>query len=95
MRWRDVHQLDPRRTYWAPMVVAPQRNWKGAPGCRRGARYLLDTDDCHPTRDNVALFGERRECLEWMMAHRLDIREAAPGAEVRAVNLAKWMLGLE
>lgn len=95
MRWRDVHQLDPRHIYWAPMVVAPHRDWAGAPGCRRGARYLLDADDCHPTRENVALFAERKECLEWMMSHRLAIRTAAPEAEVRVVNLAKWMLGLE
>ena len=95
MRRPELDRLDPRCTYWVPAVVAPVRDWSAAPGCRRGARYLLDPDDCRPTRENVALFSERGECLEWMMARRVQIRAALPGAEVRPVSLARWMLGMD
>jgi hypothetical protein len=29
------------------------------------------------------------------MAHRRELREGLPGAEVRPVNLARWLLGLD
>ena len=43
----------------------------------------------------LLVIAERGECLEWMMARRLDISRAAPGAEVRPVSLARWMLGMD
>jgi hypothetical protein len=29
------------------------------------------------------------------MAHRADLTRSLPGAQVRPVNLARWMLGLD
>ncbi|MCW3796534.1 hypothetical protein OMW55_01755 [Sphingomonas sp. BN140010] len=87
--------LDCRRAWWAPAVIAPERNWSGAPGCRRGARFLLDPATCRVSSQQQRPFESRGECLQWIMAHRRQLREGLPGAEVRPVNLARWLLGLE
>jgi hypothetical protein len=42
MRAAEVDTLDAARTWWVPAVRAPRRDWAGAPGCRRGARFLID-----------------------------------------------------
>ena len=76
-------------------MTAPARNWEGAPGCRRGARFLVDGDTLRPTRDHAVPFGTRCECLEWIMVHRSELTRTLPGAQVRPVSLARWMLGLE
>jgi len=95
MQQPDFGNLDPRRTWWVPAVVAPERDWAGAPGCRRGARFLVDADSLRPTRDHYPAFESRSNCLEWIMAHRSGIVRSLPGAQVKPANLARWMLGLE
>lgn len=95
MQRPDFGNLDPRRTWWVPAVVAPERDWAGAPGCRRGARFLVDADSLRPTRNHYPAFESRCTCLEWIMAHRSGIVRSLPGAQVKPVNLARWMLGLE
>ena len=95
MQRQPVDQLDATRTYWAPAVVAPRRDWAGSPGCRKGARFLVDADRCRATREQVPLFDSKGECLEWMMLHRGELAQSLPGARVAPVNLARWMLGLD
>jgi hypothetical protein len=90
----DLASLHPGRCYWVPAVSAPVRNWAGAPGCRRGARFLLDQAG-HPARRGFPAFESRAECLRWIMAHRLDISDHAPDAPVTAARLDAWMLGLD
>ncbi len=95
MRRADVERLDPRRTYWVPSVVAPCRNWAGAPGCRTGARFLVDRHTLRADREHFAAFGSKLSCLRWIMQHRCELHRALPGAPVRAVALDRWLLGLE
>ncbi|MEA3041265.1 MAG: hypothetical protein QOC65_754 [Sphingomonadales bacterium] len=90
----DVDQLDPTRTYWVPAVVSPRRDWEGAPGCRRGARFMVDTKTLRPTRDEFNSFDSRAQCLRWIMAHRAELARNAPGASVVPVDLAQWIVGL-
>jgi hypothetical protein len=87
-------QLDSKRPYWVPSVVAPYRDWSGMPGCRRGARFLIDKDHVRPSRSDYPTFETRAECLRWIMQHRVELGRNAPGAEVVPVELARWMLGL-
>ena len=94
MRKADVDALDGAKTYWVPAVRAPMRDWPGAPGCRRGARFLIDEESRRPARDNYPLFESRGDCLHWIMTHRFELVRNAPGAQVAPVNLARWLLGL-
>ncbi len=94
MQAADVDLLDGARIYWVPAVRAPMRDWTGAPGCRRGARFLIDEASLRPARDNYPLFESRGECLRWIMAHRTELVRTAPDAEVAPVDLARWLLGL-
>ena len=86
--------LDPTRPHWVPAVVAPVRDWSGKPGCRRGARYLISARELRPATSDYPAFDSRAECLRWIMAHRAELERNAPGAPVKAVDLASWMLGL-
>ena len=86
--------LDPTRPYWVPAVVAPARDWQGMPGCRRGARFLISARDLRPAHEDYPAFATRAECLRWIMVHRTDLAHNAPGAPVKPVELAQWMLGL-
>ena len=95
MRRRDVDLLDSKRTYWVPALVAPERDWAAAPGCRRGARFMVERHSLRPTREEFAAFGSRPACLRWIMRHRLELNRALPGASIRAVALDRWLLGLE
>ena len=95
MRCRDVDRLNPARTYWIPAVVAPQRDWPAAPGCRRGARFIVERHSLRPSRDQFAAFGSQLSCLRWIMRHRLELNRALPGARIRAVALDRWLLGLD
>lgn len=95
MHMSDVETLDGTRTWWVPAVVAPARDWAGVPGCRRGARFLIDERSCRPARDNYPLFESRSECLQWILAHRFELVRTAPGATVAPANLARWLLGLD
>ena len=94
MNHADVEALDASKTWWVPSVTAPTRNWPGAPGCRRGARFLIDEASCRPARDNYPAFESRALCLEWIMAHRSELARTAPGAAVAPADLARWLLGL-
>jgi hypothetical protein len=95
MHRHDVDRLDSRRTYWIPAVVAPDRNWAGAPGCRRGARFIVDRQTLRATRDEFAAFGSQLSCLRWIMRNRVQLNRRLPGARIRAVPLDRWLLGLE
>ena len=95
MHRSDVDRLDTRRKYWVPAVVAPHRDWAGAPGCRGGARFLVDRHSLRPSRDEFAAFHSQLSCLKWIMRNRALLNRRLPGAPVRAVALDRWLLGLE
>ena len=95
MRRCEVDRLDPGRSYWVPAVASPHRDWAGAPGCRKGARFLVDSQTLRASRDEFEPFGSQLECLTWIMRHRADLNRAMPEAVIRAVPLDRWLLGLE
>ncbi|HEY0411751.1 MAG TPA: hypothetical protein VGD66_01250 [Allosphingosinicella sp.] len=95
MHRRDVDQLDSSRQYWVPAVVAPQRDWAGAPGCRRGGRFLVDSRTFRPTRDDFVTFESEQSCLGWIMRHRAILNSTLAGVRIRAVPLDRWLLGLD
>ncbi|MDB5694247.1 MAG: hypothetical protein JWO81_3310 [Alphaproteobacteria bacterium] len=91
----EVEGLDATRTYWVPAVVSPHRDWAGAPGCRRGARFLVDRRTFRPSRERFETFDSRLSCLRWIMRCRTRLNRALPGARIRAVPLDLWLLGLD
>ena len=95
MHRNEVQGLDPTHIWWMPAVVSPERDWAGAPGCRRGARFLVDLETLRASRDEFGAFDSRLDCLDWIMRHRVDLNRSLPGAAVRAVPLDRWLLGLE
>ena len=95
MRRSEIDGLDPRRQYWVPTVVAPQRNWAGAPGCRRGARFLVDRRTFRPSRDEFEPFDSEFACLGWIMRHRSQLNRTLCGVRIKAVPLDRWLLGLD
>lgn len=95
MRRCEVEALDPGRTYWVPAVVAPRRNWPGAPGCRSGARFLVDRHSFRPTRDDFEPFDSEFACLGWILRHRGQLNRNLCGVRIRAVPLDRWLLGLD
>lgn len=95
MNRRDIDRLDPTRTYWVPAVVSPQRDWAGAPACRKGARFMVSAQTFHAGCDDFETFDSELSCLKWIMRHRFQLNQALPGARVRAVRLDHWLLGLE
>lgn len=95
MHRRDVDQLDPNQPYWVPAVVSPQRNWVGAPGCRKGARYIVNCLTLRASRDEFEPFDSELSCLRWIMHNRMHLNRLLPGARIRAVPLNRWMLGLD
>jgi hypothetical protein len=95
MRRCDVESLESNRTWWVPALVAPERDWPAAPGCRRGARYMVERRSFRVTRDEFDAFESRLGCLDWIMRHRAELVRALPGASVRPVALDRWLLGLD
>ena len=95
MRRSEIGLLDSTRTYWAVSVISPVRDWAGAPGCRRGARFLVDGHSFRPSRDEFETFDSRLDCLSWILSHRAELNRGLSGASVRAVPLDRWLLGLE
>jgi len=95
MRLRNVDGLDPRQGYWIPAVVSPQRDWPGAPGCRRGARYVVNVETLGASRDEFEPFDSKLSCLSWIMHHRAELNASLPGASIHAVRLDRWLLGME
>ena len=94
MNRSEIGRLDPRQCWWVVSVVSPERDWAGAPGCRRGARFLVDRQ-AHASRAEFEPFDSQAGCLRWIMAHRAELNRALPGARIRAVALDRWLLGLE
>jgi hypothetical protein len=94
MNHAEVESLNAGRTWWVPAVRAPRRDWPGMPGCRSGARFLIDEESCRPARGNYPVFESRGECLQWIMGHRMELTRTAPGAAVTPVRLDEWLLGL-
>ena len=90
----EVDGLDSTRTYWVPALVSPVRNWPGAPGCRKGARFLVDGRTFRLTRDDFETFDSEFACLGWIAHHRGRLNRAFHGAAIRAVPLDRWLLGL-
>ena len=95
MHRREVDHLEATRTYWVPVVVSPERDWAGAPGCRRGARYLVNGETLRASRDEFNPFDTKLGCLDWIMHHRAELNRTLPGAAIRAVPLDRWLLGLD
>jgi hypothetical protein len=95
MQRKEVEQLDSARTWWVPAVVSPQRDWPGAPGCRRGARYLVDPLTLCSTRDGFEPFPSELTCLHWIVKNRSSLSRTLPGASVKPVRLDRWLLGLD
>ncbi len=91
----DLAVLRPCSTYWVPAVESPVRDWAGAPGCRRGARFLIEAASLRPGHSGFPAFESRAECLRWIMAHQREIGEHAPAAHVHAARLDAWMLGVD
>jgi hypothetical protein len=95
MHRHEVDRLDSTRTYWVPAVVSPSRNWPGAPGCTRGARFMVHSETLRASRDQFDTFDSELSCLQWIMRNRLQLNQSLPGASIRAVRLDQWLLGLE
>jgi hypothetical protein len=95
MHRSEINSLDPTRPYWVPAVVAPHRDWAGAPGCRSGARFLIDRRTFRANRDHFPAFDSQGDCLAWIMRNRVDLNRTLPQARVKAVALDRWLLGLE
>ncbi len=94
MRRCEVDRLDPTRAYWIPAVVAPTRDWRGAEGCHRGSRFMVNPQTLEASRDEFDPFDNELSCLEWIMLHRPELTRNFPGARVKAVRLDLWLLGL-
>ena len=95
MHLSEVDGLDVRKTWWIPAVVSPARDWPGAPGSRRGSRYVVNCETLQASRDEFDPFDSRLSCLNWIMSHRAALNETLPGATIRAVRLDRWLLGLD
>ncbi len=91
----DMVGLRPDACYWVPAVESPARNWPGAPGCRRGARFLIVAESLRPGHSGFPAFNSRAECLRWIMSNQRAIATGAPDAHVHAARLDAWMLGLD
>jgi hypothetical protein len=94
MRRCDVDGLDPSHAYWVPAVVSPCPNWRGAEGCHRGSRFMVDTRTFQASRNEFEPFDSESSCLQWIMLHRSQLNREFPGAQVKAVRLDLWLLGL-
>ena len=95
MQRREVDGLDPARTYWVAAVVSPKRDWQGSPGCRKGARFLVDRRTFRPTRGEFETFDSEFACLGWIMRHRSQLNRTLCGVRIKAVPLDRWLLGLD
>jgi hypothetical protein len=95
MRRSEVERLDATRTWWVAAVVSPRRDWAGAPGCRKGARFLVDDGTFRASREQFATFESEFGCLGWIAHNRDRLSRALPGAAIRCVPLDQWLLGLD
>jgi len=95
MRACEVDRLDATRTYWVPAVVAPERDWIGAPGSHRGSRFVVDRETFRVSREEFSTFDSELSCLKWIMRNRTHLNRTLPGTRIRAVRLDRWLLGLD
>ncbi len=95
MHLSEVDGLDAGTVWWIPAVVAPERDWAGAPGSRRGSRYVVNRETLRASRDEFDPFDSRLGCLNWIMHNRSALNGTLPGATIRAVRLDRWLLGLD
>ncbi|HEX8625168.1 MAG TPA: hypothetical protein VF782_08820 [Allosphingosinicella sp.] len=95
MRRSEIDRLDQTRQYWVPAVVAPERNWPASPGCRRGARFLVDGRTFRASREEFEPFDSEFACLGWIMRHRSQLNRTLCGVRIKAVPLDRWLLGLD
>jgi hypothetical protein len=95
MRRNEVERLDATRTWWVAAVVSPRRDWAGFPGCRKGARFLIDENSFRASREQFATFESEFGCLGWIAHNRAQLTRALPGAAIRCVPLDQWLLGLD
>jgi len=91
----QIDSLDPTHVYWVAAVVSPERNWRGAPGCRKGARFMVSDQSLTASRDSFELFDTHSNCLRWIMRNRASLNRNLPSAAIRAVQLDRWLLGLD
>ena len=91
----EVNELVSSGTYWVPAVVSPERNWAGAPGCHKGARFMVNRLTLETTRNQFEPFDSQLSCLLWIMHNREHLNRTLPHARIRAVRLDRWILGLE
>lgn len=91
----QIDSLDPTHTYWVAAVVSPERNWAGAPGCRKGARFMVSNRTLRASRDEFELFDSQSMCLQWIMRNRSQLNRSLPSVRVRPVQLDRWLLGLD
>jgi hypothetical protein len=94
MHRNEVDRLNAAQTYWVPAVVSPRRDWAAAPGCRKGSRFMVNRETFQASRDEFGTFDSQLSCLQWIMLHRSQLNQGLPGANVRAVRLDQWLLGL-
>ena len=95
MNRSQIDSLDPTHIYWVAAVVAPERDWRGAPGCRKGARFMINDRSLCASRDQFEAFDSQSSCLRWIMRNRSHLNRTLPDAKVRAVQLDRWLLGLD
>ncbi len=91
----EIGSLDPTHVYWVAAVVSPERDWRGAPGCRKGARFMVSGRALRASRESFELFDSQSNCLRWILRNRADLNRTLPAATVRAVQLDRWLLGLD
>jgi len=91
----EIGSLDPRQTYWVAAVVSPERDWRGAPRCRKGARFMVSDRPFRACRDRFETFDSQLSCLRWIMRKRAHCNRTVPSARSRAVQRDRWLLGLD
>lgn len=95
MHRSEVESLPPGQEVWVASVRAPMRDWSGAPGCRKAARFLVERRSKRASRETFATFDTRSECLQWVMRHRMTLNETLPAAQVTPALLDRWLLGID
>ncbi len=55
---------------------------------------MLDSQTFQASRDEFETFDSESSCLQWIMLHRPQLNRNFPGAQVKAVRLDLWLLGL-
>jgi hypothetical protein len=91
----EIDSLDPTHVYWVAAVVSPERDWRGAPGCRKGARFMVSGRTLCASREQFETFDSQSSCLRWIMHNRAHLNRTLPSVRVRAVQLDRWLLGLD